>query len=218
MSNGRPVGLGSLPNGITAIVLEFAATEALMFLREVNEPLKRLAESCCSSSRLEDLFRRVRHLVEVTPSVPGVGDDAALWSHFALDAHGVRCLAYSRKSATLMEALARLRAVDSLMKVRPKWKCIDSVEKVDQYLNERFCGTPGFWSKGPGRGVYTEMEQVALPALFSACRWMLRGMVVAPAPRAICFYHAFVETMGADGMGVDGQPIQIPLLCWEPAN
>ena len=130
----------------------------------------------------------------------GLGDDAALWSHFALDAHGVRCLAYSRKSATLMEALARLRAVDSLMKVRPKWKCIDSMEKVrrknlrtyyfhifhgkwfgddmctimgvtllddfgdssgwlsqvDQYLNQRFCGTPGFWSKGPGRGVYTD--------------------------------------------------------------
>ena len=45
MSNGRPVGLGSLPNGVTAIVLEFAATEALMLLRELNEPLKRLAET-----------------------------------------------------------------------------------------------------------------------------------------------------------------------------
>ena len=68
----------------------------------------------------------------------GLGDDAALWSHFALDAHGVRCLAYSRKSATLMEALARLRAVDSLMKVRPKWKCIDSMEKVRQKNLRRY--------------------------------------------------------------------------------
>ena len=45
MSSGRPVGLGSLPNGVTAIVLEFVATETLMLLREVNEPLKQLAET-----------------------------------------------------------------------------------------------------------------------------------------------------------------------------
>jgi hypothetical protein len=30
------------------------------------------------------------------------------------------------------------------------------LSQVDQYLNQRFCGTPGFWSKGPGRGVYTD--------------------------------------------------------------
>lgn len=30
-------------------------------------------------------------------------------------------------------------------------------------------------------------------------------------------HEAFVDTMGADGMGADGLPIQIPLLCWEPA-
>eukprot|EP00434_Breviolum_minutum_P019470 symbB.v1.2.017172.t1/scaffold1301.1/size126134/7 len=107
------------------------------------------------------------------------------------------------------------------MKLRLNWRCIDSGEKVDQYLESRCCReTSGFWS-GPGRGVYTEREQKALPALpalFSACRWLLRSMVLAPAPRTLCFYHAFVETMGADGMGADGQPIQIPLLCWEPAN
>eukprot|EP00438_Fugacium_kawagutii_P011064 Skav221291 [mRNA] locus=scaffold2775:273765:276856:+ [translate_table: standard] len=105
------------------------------------------------------------------------------------------------------------------MRIRPKWKCIDSLEKIDEYLDHRFCRTPGFWSCGPGRGVYTDarqQEQAALPALFSACRWLLRGMMTAP--KAIRFYHAFVETMGADGMGADGQAVQIPLLCWEPAN
>ena len=34
-----------------------------------------------------------------------------------------------------------------------------------------------------------EKEQIALPALFSACRWLLRSMVPAPAPRTLCFYH-----------------------------
>ena len=34
-----------------------------------------------------------------------------------------------------------------------------------------------------------EREQKALPALFSACRWLLRSMVLAPAPRTLCFYH-----------------------------
>ena len=223
--------LGSLPTGVSALVLDFAETYALMFLREVSLPLKRLAESCCfTGRRLEDLFRQAHHLVEVTP-VPGLnGEDAELWSHFIQDSNinsvknvtprsppPPRCLAFSRKSSTLLNALSRLRAVDSLLKLRLKWRCIDSGEKVDKYLDSRWCRTSGFWS-GPGRGVYTEREQKALPALFSACRWLLRSMVLAPAPRTLCFYHAFVETMGADGMGADGQPIQIPLLCWEPAN
>ena len=37
--------LGSLPTGVTALVLDFAETFALMFLREVSLPLKRLAET-----------------------------------------------------------------------------------------------------------------------------------------------------------------------------
>ena len=51
-----------------------------MFPREVFQPGFG-QESCCSSSRLEDLFRRVHHLVEVTPSVPGPEvDDPGAWS------------------------------------------------------------------------------------------------------------------------------------------
>lgn len=37
--------LGSLPTGVSALVLDFAETYALMFLREVSLPLKRLAET-----------------------------------------------------------------------------------------------------------------------------------------------------------------------------
>lgn len=92
-----------------------------------------------------------------------------------------------------------------------------------------------------------ERERKELPALFSACRWLLRCMITAPAPKTLRFYHAplhesfvdalwyykdvgpvgvhclgwpkaFVETMGVDGMGADGLPMQLPLLCWEPAS
>ena len=38
----------------------------------------------------------------------------------------------------------------------PTRRCIDNGEKVDHYLDSRFCRQKtGFWS-GPGRGVYTD--------------------------------------------------------------
>ena len=91
------------------------------------------------------------------------GEDAELWSHFIRsDTLTSRCLAFSPKSSTLLNALSRLRAVDSLMTVRLKWRCIDSGEKVDKYLDSRFCRQKtGFWN-GPGRGVYTVFWPICL--------------------------------------------------------
>ncbi|CAK9087989.1 unnamed protein product [Durusdinium trenchii] len=210
--------MGSLPMGVATIVLDFAATETMLFLRELSQPFKRASEGCCFNStfRLENLLQRAHHLVEVTPTLADDAELAELSSHFTKESG--RCLAFSRKSTNLLNALSQLRAVDCLMRVRLKWNSIDTAEKVDKYLDSRLCRTKGFWNSGPGRDVYSETEKATLPALFSACRWLLRGLVTAPAPRAICFYHAFVDTMGADGMGADGLPIQIPLLCWEPAS
>ena len=102
-----------------------------------------------SLSRLEDLLGRAHHLVEITPAAA----DAELSSHFAQSAG--RCLAFSRKSAPLLNALSQLRAVDCLMRVRLKWNCIDAVEKVDEYLENRLCRKRSFWKNGPGRDVYT---------------------------------------------------------------
>ncbi|CAJ1420356.1 unnamed protein product [Effrenium voratum] len=204
--------LGPLPAGVAAHVLDFAETEVLFSARGLSRHFKAACDGACGLPRLRQLLARARHLVEVTPHWRPDSAEAGLFhSHF--EGNG---LAFCHKSVALLGALSQLRALENLQRAHFQWHCIDTPQKVDRYLDGRLCRARGLW-QGPGSEAYTEQERKDLPTLFSTCRWLLRSMVTAPAPNTVHFYHAFVDTMGVDGMGADGLPIQIPLLCWEPA-
>lgn len=44
--------MGSLPMGVATIVLDFAATETMLFLRELSQPFKRASEALSGPSSM----------------------------------------------------------------------------------------------------------------------------------------------------------------------
>ena len=117
-------GFSFLPAGVATVVLEFLAVDSLLFLREIGRPFKGASATWpwtnsffCEGNaeegnleRLHELLGRAHHLTEVAPLgaevLPGYFQDG---------------LAFGRMSSEMLEALARLRAVESLLKVRVKW-------------------------------------------------------------------------------------------------
>ena len=108
-----------------------------------------------------------------------------VWSHFKSGAFG--SIPFSNWTFCGRRTIGYCKLIAELFLSPAMWKTVPTCSYNHPLVQWDSHGFPVLGILVLGT---EETEEVALPALFSACRWMLRGMVVAPAPRAIRFYHA----------------------------